>query len=286
MKYLVASIFVFLLINTESFAQDAQNIITESGTLLDGPKTPLDDVTEKTLVSEKRLLPYTPVREADIMWETRIWRVIDTREKMNLPFVYPQRPLFQIFKEAAESGELTVYSAEDDKFAYPLSVDQVVALGATVDTLVTTNAETYELETKIVRNEINFEDIKRYRIKEVWYFDKHYSKLQVRILGIAPIKDVNNEDGSFRYEQPLYWVYYPDAREILANERVFSSGNDAIPLSWEDIFEMRFFSSYIYKESNVFDQRIQDYMSGIDILLESDRIKRELFNREHDLWSY
>jgi len=282
--------FLFSLFVVLAVAQNANNIITESGNILGGESgLPLDDVVEKKLVIEKRLLPYAPIREADIMWEKRIWRVVDIREKMNLPFGYSQRPLFQILKEAAEKGEITIYSTEDDKFTQPLSLEQVLAIGGSVDTIMVPNPDSqdpYDLVQKIVKNDINYEEVKRFRLKEVWYFDKQYSRLQVRILGIAPIIDVNNDDGSFRYEQPLFWVYYPDARKLLANEKVFNSGNDATPLSWEDIFEMRYFTSYIYKESNVFDQRIQDYMSGLDILLESDRIKREIFNFEHDLWSY
>ena len=282
--------FLFSLFVVLAVAQNANNIITESGTILGGETgLPLDDVVEKKLVTEKRLLPYAPIREADVMWEKRIWRVVDIREKMNLPFGYSQRPLFQILKEAAEKGEITIYSTEDDKFTQPLSLEQVMAIGGSVDTIMVPNPDSqdpYDLVPKIVKNDINYEEVKRFRLKEIWYFDKQYSRLQVRILGIAPIIDVNNDDGSFRYEQPLFWVYYPDARKLLANEKVFNSGNDATPLSWEDIFEMRYFTSYIYKESNVFDQRIQDYMSGLDILLESDRIKREIFNFEHDLWSY
>ena len=97
---------------------------------------------------------------------------------------------------------------------------------------------------------------------------------------------VRDDNGNFRYEQPLFWVYYPYAREILGRERVFNIGNDASPLTWEDVLEMRFFSSYIFKASNVFDRRIKDYLSGVDILMEADKIKNEIFNMEHDLWSY
>jgi hypothetical protein len=72
----------------------------------------------------------------------------------------------------------------------------------------------------------------------------------------------------------------------LTRHRVFTDGNDASPLSWEDLFEQRRFSSYIYKESNVTNRRLQDIYSGVDILLEGEKIKQEIFNWEHDLWSY
>jgi gliding motility associated protien GldN len=84
----------------------------------------------------------------------------------------------------------------------------------------------------------------------------------------------------------MFWAYYPELRDVLARKTTFNPLNDAARMSWEDIFEMRYFSSYIYKESNVYDRRIEDYMTGVDILLEADKIKNEIFNFEHDLWSF
>ena len=90
-----------------------------------------------------------------------------------------------------------------------------------------------------------------------------------------------------KYELPLFWIYYPEAREVLAKERVVNPFNDAAPMTWSDLIEARFFSSYIYKQSNPLDLRLKDqYGEGTDMLLESDKIKRELFNFEHDLWTY
>lgn len=276
---------VFLLgFSCTAFAQQPDNILTESSDPNAGQ--PLDDVVSKRITDEKRLLPYDHVREADIFWEKRIWRVIDIREKMNLPFAYPERPFFSILMDAAISEEITVYSTEDDKFTSPLTGDEVASMGATIDTVITFDPETYEEQLQVVRNDINPEDVKRFRLKEVWFFDEETSTLQVRILGIAPLIDKTDENGNFLYEKPMFWVYYPEARNILSRERVFNVGNDASPITWEDLMEMRFFASYIYKESNVRDRRLQDYLTGIDLLLEADKIKQEIFNFEHDLWSY
>jgi gliding motility associated protien GldN len=85
---------------------------------------------------------------------------------------------------------------------------------------------------------------------------------------------------------PIFWAHYPSLRNQLVKQEVFNPRNDAIRFTWDDLFEMRMFSSYIYKESNVFDRRIQDYATGVDALRESDRIKQDIFNFEHDLWSY
>jgi len=275
---------LFLAVTNIAVAQQPDNILTESSDPNAGQ--PIDDIVEKRITVEKRLLPYDHVREADIFWEKRIWRVIDIREKMNLPFAYPERPFFSILMDAATSGEITVYSTEDDKFTNKLIPDEVASMGATIDTVITFDPETYEEQLQVVRNDLNPEDVKRFRLKEVWFFDEETSTLQVRILGIAPLIDVKDENGNFRYEKAMFWVYYPEAREILSREQVFNLGNDASPVTWEDLMEMRYFSSYIYKESNVKDRRLQDYLSGVDLLLEADKIKQEIFNFEHDLWSY
>ena len=271
-------------------AQTPENIMTEADeepTESIVPKVkPLDDVVEKRTIVEKRVLPYDPVREADLFWEKRIWRVVDIREKMNLPFAYPERPFFSILLDAAESGEVTVYSTEDDKFTHPLAPDEVSTMGASVDTVITFDPETYEENIQIVRNDINPEDVKRFRLKEIWFFDKESSTLQVRLLGIAPLLEVKDDNGNFKYEQPMFWAYYPECRKIFARERVFNIGNDASPLTWEDMLEMRFFASYIFKESNVLDYRLMDQYSGVDILMEGEKIKQEIFNFEHDLWEY
>lgn len=252
------------------------------------PDAPLDGIVEKKTILEKEVLPWEPVRESDIMWNKRIWRVIDVREKMNLPFIYPEEPFFTIIMKGIQDSTsgIKAYKSDNDKFWYKLTSQEVSTIGSRVDTITQVDPITYETKLKVVVSKINVDDIKRFRIKEEWYFDKQYSTLKCRILGIAPLKDVTDDAGNFLYEQPLFWIRYPDCREYFARHRVFIDGNDANPMSWEDLFEMRRFSSYVFKESNVHNRRLQDYLQGIDILLEGEKIKQEIFNFEHDLWSF
>jgi gliding motility associated protien GldN len=248
---------------------------------------PVDDITDREVVSEHAVLPYQPIREADILWERRIWRVVDVREKMNLPFTAPESPLFKILSDAALSGNLSVYSTEDDKFQKRLSADQVRTALYRRDTVITFDPVTYVETIKVVENETNWEDVKRFRIKESWFFDTKTSTLRSRILGIAPIIEERDEDGNFRFEKPLFWVYYPAARPLLARHKAITNGgNTSATTTWEDIFEMRNFASYITKENNLQDLRLQDMYSGLDLLMESDKIKNQLFAKEHDMWSY
>ncbi len=255
--------------------------------LPDAPSPPLDDITERTVIAEHHPLKYQKIREADILWETRLWRIIDTREKMNLPFVAPESPLFSILSEAALNGDLTVYSTENDHFSKPLSEKELQNILFKTDTISTWNMDQDQEEIRVVQSDLNWEDVKRFRLKESWFFDANTGTLRVRILGIAPLIDVRDENGDFRYEKPLFWVHYPSARPLLAGRKaVTHGGNYASTTTWEDLFEMRYFASSIIKENNIQDRRLQDYLAGADLLMQSDKIEDELFNREHDLWSW
>ena len=267
----------------------AEEIITESSEPAEDRY--VDDIVTKRLVVENTVLPYEPIREADIAWQKKVWRVLDTREKMNLPFRYPEKPLFNVFREMIENGDITVF--EDEKFTTALTPEEVEKSLNRVDTSVIFDYDTYEEKVQVVKSEISWEDINRFRVKEIWFFDEESSRLRVRILGIAPERDVyDDETQEFKYSLPLFWIYYPEARSLLSKHRIFNENNDMAPMTWAALFESRFFSSVIYKSSNVLDLRVKDMFdaskenSNIDILLESKKIKAELFNFEHDFWTY
>ena len=285
LRILVLSMFACLFVSNVVLAQDPPKPTKTEASDPD-VATPRDGIYDRTTIEEKRILPYDHIREADVFWEKRIWRIIDVREKINKPFMNPDNEFFKIISDAASNEEITLYSVLDDEFKNPLTAEEAASIGASVDTIITFDPETFKEEIKVVRNELNVKDIKRFRVKEVWFFDEESSTMQVRILGIAPLREVYDDNDNFRYEQPLFWVYYPELRKVLARKTAFNVKNDAARMSWEDIFEMRYFASYIWKESNVYDRRIQDYKSGVDILLEAEKIKESIFEYEHDLWSY
>ena len=249
---------------------------------------PMNDIVENQSIRERRVLPYESLREADIMWKRRIWRMIDVQEKINLPFINPQRPLITILLEAAQAGDLRVFDPiGGDNFSMLMDQQTLTSLAGGIDSVRVLDPETYE--EKIVLQERIFDPstVKRYRIQEMWFFDKESSTMKVRILGIAPMIQETTESAARTVERPMFWVYYPEARQLLANESAFAYGNDAANRSWEDVFEYRYFNSYITKASNVLDERIdRPERSGREQLLESERIKQEIFNYEQDLWSY
>lgn len=239
--------------------------------------------------SNLKPMEYDHIREADVMWSKHIWRIIDARQKMNMPFTYPQQPLVQIIHEAAKKGEIAVYDPaveNADQFKQVLSISQVTKIGERTDTVLQTNVYTGEEEWVPQSNHLSWDKIKKFRVKEVWFFDTETSTMQVRIIALAPVMEDYDENGNYRGDMTMYWVPYAPLRNLLATKPVFNEHNDMAQYTWDDLFNMRKFQSYIYKESNVYDRNIQEYATAIDAQLESDRIKQQMMEYEHDLWNY
>lgn len=255
---------------------------------------PVDGYYKKTNILDAKVTPYAHLRELDVMFSKRVWREIDLRDKMNMVFASPKGRLIDIISEAVMAGELTAYDAtitkEDvngDEFSTVLQPEQ--AMGKFADSVLVptkTDPETGDiLESEMRPGEFNPDSIVKFRIKEDWIFDKQRSVFEPRIIGIAPMIKIKKEGQTFD-EQPAFWIYFPEVRQILVTKEVVNRRNDATGLSYDDIFMKRLFASYIVKESNPEDLRIKDYAQGIDRLQESERIRKDLMNREHDLWSY
>ncbi len=248
-------------------------------------------------IIQKKPMPLPSPREADVFWSKKIWRIIDLREKMNLPLYYPtvemegRMNLISLILNGIENGQLTPYDASlDDDFKVPMSFEQVKSsFGAEATTETKKNFDTGEDELITIQGEIRSNDIKQYLIKEEWYFDKQNSTLNVRIIGICPIREfVRPGDTSGQVQrQKLFWIYYPEARPLLATNLVLNPYNSAQQITFDDLFIKRSFNSYVVTQENVYNNReISAYLTGKEAMLESKRIEDEIFNYEQDLWEY
>lgn len=259
--------------------------------------TVLDGIYIKENAPARKIVPYTHLREADVMWYKRIWREIDLREKINHPIYYPieeindRKSLFNVISNAMfNDGTITPYSVgalgTDDEFSQQLTLDELKSLLSKTDTQYVEDINTGEQIPKIVVTETTTDKVKRYRLKEEWFFDKQKSVMEVRIVGIAPMVEAFNQQQESMGYKPLFWIYFPEARFVFANAIVFNRENDAERRTYEDIFWKRQFGSFIIKENNVYDRPIKQYKVGLDALLEAERIKDDIFVMEHDLWNF
>jgi gliding motility associated protien GldN len=261
-----------------------------------------DNAIERQLVKDRIPLDYEHIREDDAVYMQRVWREIDVHEKVNLPFVYKadgdmgnQRFIY-ILLNAIKNDSISAFSSEDDRFTTPLPwkdiATNLVGKPITIQVPDLKNdpdgSKGLMRDTTIV-NEFNPDKVERYWVKEDWVFDKESSRMYVRILGIAPLKTITNDDGSFRDVTPIFWIYYPDLRPIFAKHEVYNGKNFGARMSWEELFESRMFASRIIKStvSNPNDEFIKSYIKDpILALLEGENVKDKIFNYEQDLWSY
>lgn len=278
MKRLFVLSFVMFIVATAMYAQPTT------------PSAPRQDgIYKRTLLGTREIIPYDDIREADIYWEKRIWRNIDFREKINLAFTWPVDPFVQIVYDAVVSGELKAYSPLYDDFSEgtELPLEQIIIKFNRTDTTWILDEETYEEKPVIIKTEFDYQTVQKIQIKEDWVFDEETSTMVVRIIGLTMIRDrIDPTTGETLGSEPMFWIYYPDLRNIIVRHEVFNEKNSARYLTFEDIFEMRLFSSYIVKEDNVYDRFIENYTSGIDQVLESERIKQQIFDFEHNLWEF
>lgn len=262
-----------------------------------------DAIIERNLVKDRTPLPYLHIREDDAVYRQRVWREIDVHEKMNLPFVYRatedngSQMFIDILLQAIKSGQITAFDATvDDRFTTPMTYKQIseslVAKPHVIqvpDYAKDPDGSKGTMKDTLIQEEFSRDNIERYLIKEEWVFDKQTSRLYVRILGIAPEKDVKNPDGTLRIVTPVFWVYYPDLRPMLSKFEAYNGKNFGARMSWEELFESRMFASRIVKSTidNPGDQYIMEYIKDpILRLLEGQNIHDKIFNYEQDLWSY
>lgn len=253
---------------------------------------PLDGYYKKANILSARVTPYANLREADVVYAKRVWREIDLREKMNQYLGSPRARLIDVLMEAVEAGELTAYdpnpSKDDpngDGFAVPLTPGKAKARLADSVVVDKYDAKGEKVGSSMQAGEFNADSIIRFRLKEDWVFDKQRSVFEPRIIGIAPLMKlkVAGIESDF---QPVFWVYFPEARQVLATKEAMSRNNDATGLSFDDVFMKRLFTSVIVKQSNPKDERIKDYAQGIDKLYESEKVKKSLLDWELGLWQY
>ena len=253
-----------------------------------------DAIYEKENAVNRRFIPYSFLREGDVTWEKRVWRRLDMREKMNQSLYYPKDivegriSLPQLVIKYILSGQIVAFADEEFKEYYDKSViaAKLVLRGDSIDQeKFAEDGSSYSVKVPGAKDSTWFyETFSSLSVKEDWFFDKQKSSLEVRILGLgfyAPIK--GKEDFG---EQPIFFVYFPACRPFFAKHEVFNVKNDSERRTFEDIFWKRQFASSVIKESNVYDRKIADYAKGIEALLESDRVKSDIFRFEHDLWQF
>ena len=232
-------------------------------------------------------LEFDYIDERDILWSKIVYEKIDLNEKLNFPLLFPvndetyeknRKSLWRILKENIINKRITeLYFDRNDNFKDKMSYNDVMEVVSFTELI--NGVPTPPEELKSI-------DITAYRIKGMWYFDKRQGEMKYRLLGLMPVgKNLKDDDG--KNNTDLFWIWYPSLRKILHQEMVFNEKNNANRISFDQLLISRRFSSYIYKEDNLYgDRPISSYKDkGLQSILESERIKKEILDFEQDMWN-
>jgi gliding motility associated protien GldN len=260
---------------------------------------------QQLAVDNDKPLEYGYIDDRDILWSKVVWEFIDLNERINLPMYYPvdttnvsnnRRSLFDTLLRGIKSGKITeVY--DDSYFTAKMTKSEISKKLYRVDTteagIDELNAGATNIDEYIDKINLTSQDIEGFRIKGLWYFDKRQGELKYRLLAIAPVapdvQTMGREDMDISEQLALFWVWFPDARPILHEMKVFNSKNSAYPISFDHLLNARRFNSIIYREENIYGNRdVSSYVKGNALfqVIESNKIKDDIRNKELDMWNY
>ncbi len=260
---------------------------------------------EQLAVDNDKPLEYGYIDDRDVLWSKVVWEYIDLNERLNLPYYYPvdttsvsmdRRSLFDTLLRGIKKGEITeVY--DDSYFTAKMSKAEIKSKLYRIDTTDAgfdeLNAGNTNIDEYIDKVNLTSQDIEGFKIKGLWYFDKRQGELKYRLLALAPVapdvQTMGREDLDVSEQLPIFWVWFPDARKILHHMKVFNQKNSAYPISYDHLLNARRFNSIIYREENIYgDRDVANYVKGNALfqVLESNKIKEEIRNKELDMWNY
>lgn len=299
-KLINSFLFLFFATVSIAYAQSNYGLLNAKKVSEIGNKS-----EDRVRIDQDKPLPYEYVDERDILWSKVVWETIDLYQKQNFRLYYPvnednnapgTKSLFNNLLENIRNGNIVeVY--EDSQFINKLPISEIEKKLVRIDTAsygydMLNQGET-DIEEYIDRNYIKPRDIHAYQIKGIWYFNKRTSQMNYRLLAIAPlapdVQTIGRSDVVDDDIYPLFWVFYPDARNVLHHAHPIKGGFATYTESFDYLLNIRDFASVIIREENMFGNRsINEYIRGNSLfqLREAQNIKNEIIDLESDMWTY
>ena len=299
---------IFLLILLIFFTNE---VFSQANLLNAKNPSEIGDTSSSEAITE--FVDYEYVDDKNILWSKVVYEFIDLNERLNFPLLFPvndtkyddtRKSLWRVIRENIENGKISeVYDSNNDNFT---EASRIIGKDSTdLEANIYKNynisdiyKSKYVPESFVPREVASSADIFGYVIKGVWYFDKIHAELRSRLLAIQPYgTDLKTSVDGEETETGYFWIWYPSIREILDKHLVFNDKNNNNRISFDELLINRRFSSYIYKYDNVYgDREIRDYIRQRDnesyaqwqtrIIMESERIKKEILDFEIDMWGY
>jgi gliding motility associated protien GldN len=237
---------------------------------------------------DNKALQWHNIREIDVAFKRRVWKRIDVKEKQNVAFLYEGDEytgggaFIEILVDAARKGKIRAFS--DDKFTRVLSTEEIdnnLLGSSTTQTVV--DPVTGEERQVTVAGSFNPADVDNYEVQEDWIFDRNAGRMISRIRAISPRMITYDDQGLPRGFRKLFTIYYPEARDVLAQYEVYNPENDVRRMSWTDFLDRGFFSAYVFKTSHN-NPTNENYKGGFDGLIKGQDEMNAIIEKEMDMW--
>lgn len=247
--------------------------------------------------------PFPYIRESDIVWSTELWKTITADELFNQFFYFPEdeyhtygkKSLAYIIWDAMAAGEIPIY--EDNDLQIPIDNEAFVERYTRPDTIqleIGYDEDDNELFETIIRpKSFDGAEIFSYALRETWFIGRQDSRQDSRRIALAPLKETYREllhgEAIPLGVQPLFWVpmQHPAVRNLLVRYTAYIDPNNvARQPSWDWIFINQYYDAYVTRESNPYNRKISDYVTGEDAIIEAAIIEDKVFDIENSMWEY
>lgn len=230
---------------------------------------------------------YPEVNKKNIRFYKRVWRDIDLKDEKNAILAIPGNSLIEVVMKAIEKGKLSLYSPDDDSFKGRLSAQEGMARFADSVLVPIFDGEGNQIDSKMVLNEFDPARVTKFRVKEDIFFDKQRSRLETRIIGVAPLMNITTsaELAESVGSTPAFWLYFPQLRYSLVQVDVSDPDKGLYDMSMDDFFVQNKFASTIVRESSPgMLQNLKETENGGQ-QLDGKKVEEKLDAYKKRLWS-
>lgn len=226
--------------------------------------------------------------DADLSWMRVIYRQIDLSKDENAPLYFPEdvvdgkENLFRLILRLVTEGKVPAYEYLDGREVftdkYQVSVPEMLDR---FGIYYTSNGKAVNIEEA----DVPTSQVLNYYIIEKWEFDKRSNQMKTRVEAICPVLNRYGDfGGQDRY--PMFWVKFDQLRPYMAQQYVFLTDDNNLPLySLDDYFNLGFYQGDIIKTQNLRNLSLmQMHPDPDDLKHAQDSIEQRLRSFDKDLW--
>ncbi|BDD07944.1 hypothetical protein FUAX_03760 [Fulvitalea axinellae] len=216
-----------------------------------------------------------PISKHDQLYNKRIWRRMDLREKINQPFFSKNKEITKFLMDRVKDGSLVPYYS-----------DSLDAEMSQVDFQK-------RITQKGTENEFYPDEFTVLEIVEDLIFDKKRSRqyFDVQVIGMWQLASVVDDPELRPYDTPIAYFRYKDLEKLFRDNPEdamwYNRNNAAGHLNFADAILLRLFHARITKVDNPDNLEIEDIAPNPQqALFASQEAEYKLMEMEHDLWEY